>query len=681
MQYSLRQLNKIANLKQLKISEIINKLNLIGLEVDDIIDEKLGANQYIKNTSLVIDIPSNREDLLNENFLLDELATIFNFQLFNFWNNIKSNYHFLLNKQYKKHTTVLTKKIETSFTKFVTFVIQLEHFENITTPSWILIKLRNGGIPESESFVDNLLNLIIVEWGQTINVIEGQPSTFNLKRLNEDKNISSNINNPEILEKGTIILEDENGNIVNILGLVNIKEKKNNSNLYLECSFYDIHNNPLNLKTINTNLSYRYLRRTFLTNLKTAFQRLLTLLEIYTESRIIEVNSIVNSDFPILKEDKIITLTKKSAKKVLNINRYDINIFNQAGFKLVGQTNNILYFLVPTCRNDINREIDLIEEYSRFIGYKNFHKIAPNKQIQYTKNNKKSLAVIKQFFLNYGFNEIMTNSIYEYSKIEKESIKITNPLNKELAILRTSLLPNLVKTFESNLRSNIKNQKFFESGRIFKRFNNKLIEQDRFGGIFILDFQKQTKENVNEYFQAKGFIESLLLNFGYKNLNFVKITNNFNYYHPERSGLIEVNGVILGTFGELSPQYEKLIVNKQKVYLFEFNLNSFKSWRINSNIISYKNYSKYPAIVRDLSVKIDKNTNFTKLKEIASQNIKNLKNIQILDIYFDASQQTLVNLTLRLEFQSEIETLRTEVIEFEVTKIIENLKSNFEIEI
>ena len=149
-----------------------------------------------------------------------------------------------MNKQYKKHTTVLTKKIETSFTKFVTFVIQLEHFENITTPSWILIKLRNGGIPESESFVDNLLNLIIVEWGQTINVIEGQPSTFNLKRLNEDKNIFSNINNPEILEKGTIILEDENGNIVNILGLVNIKEKKNNSNLYLECSFYDIHNNP-----------------------------------------------------------------------------------------------------------------------------------------------------------------------------------------------------------------------------------------------------------------------------------------------------------------------------------------------------------------------------------------------------------------------------------------------------
>ena len=94
MQYSLRQLNKIANLQQIKISEIIDKLNLIGLEVDDIIEDNSTLSPYFKDTSLIIDIPSNREDLLNENFLLDELATIFNFQLFNFWNNIKSNYHF-----------------------------------------------------------------------------------------------------------------------------------------------------------------------------------------------------------------------------------------------------------------------------------------------------------------------------------------------------------------------------------------------------------------------------------------------------------------------------------------------------------------------------------------------------------------------------------------------------------
>ena len=237
----------------------------------------------------------------------------------------------------------------------------------------------------------------------------------------------------------------------------------------------------------------------------------------------------------------------------------------------------------------------------------------------------------------------MTNSIYEQAKFEKESIKITNPLNNELAILLNIFIINLVKTFESNLRSNIKNQKFFENGRIFKQFNKKLIEQDRIGGIFTFDFQKSIKENINEYFQAKGLVESLLKNFGYENLQFTKLQNDFNYYHPERSCLIKTNNLILGTFGELSPYFEKLMVNKQ-VYLFEFNLNNFKSWRTNSNIISYSNYSKY-TIVKDLSIKINKNINFTELKEIASHTINHLKNIQILDIYFDVNQQMLVNIT------------------------------------
>ena len=70
--------------------------------------------------------------------------------------------------------------------------------------------------------------------------------------------------------------------------------------------------------------------------------------------------------------------------------------FLQAGFKVVGKTNDKLYFSIPSCRNDINREIDLIEEYSRFIGYKNFNKIKPVKQLKYSKNTQKSLNIIKE---------------------------------------------------------------------------------------------------------------------------------------------------------------------------------------------------------------------------------------------------------------------------------------------
>ena len=50
MQYSLQQLNKIANLKELKLNDVIDKLNLIGLEVDEIFNEKLENNKYVDNT-------------------------------------------------------------------------------------------------------------------------------------------------------------------------------------------------------------------------------------------------------------------------------------------------------------------------------------------------------------------------------------------------------------------------------------------------------------------------------------------------------------------------------------------------------------------------------------------------------------------------------------------------------
>ena len=70
MEYSLYTLNKVANLESLTISEIIDRLNLIGFEVDEVFNEKLNTNKFIDNTRLLIKIPPNREDLLCEvNFL------------------------------------------------------------------------------------------------------------------------------------------------------------------------------------------------------------------------------------------------------------------------------------------------------------------------------------------------------------------------------------------------------------------------------------------------------------------------------------------------------------------------------------------------------------------------------------------------------------------------------------
>ena len=73
MEYSLYQLNKYAKLNDINLSDIVDRLNLIGFEVDDIFYERCTTDKFINNIRLLIEIPSNREDLLNEQLFLKEL--------------------------------------------------------------------------------------------------------------------------------------------------------------------------------------------------------------------------------------------------------------------------------------------------------------------------------------------------------------------------------------------------------------------------------------------------------------------------------------------------------------------------------------------------------------------------------------------------------------------------------
>jgi hypothetical protein len=77
MEYSLQSLTKQTELNEITLENIVNKLNLIGFEVDDIIVEPLVFNQFINDIRLLLKIPANREDLLTEILLLKEFSTIF----------------------------------------------------------------------------------------------------------------------------------------------------------------------------------------------------------------------------------------------------------------------------------------------------------------------------------------------------------------------------------------------------------------------------------------------------------------------------------------------------------------------------------------------------------------------------------------------------------------------------
>jgi phenylalanyl-tRNA synthetase beta chain len=683
MEYSLQSLTKQTELNEITLENIVNKLNLIGFEVDDIIIEPLIFNQFMNDIRLLIKIPANREDLLVETLLLNELSTIFSLKKYQLWKNLKNNYSFLLKQKYSQFYIYESSSIFSDVPNIAIYNIKLENFKPFLIPLWIKEKLKNFGY-SSTNDLNDILNLVCLEWGQQfdayfVNNQKNKTENFYCERLNETKLFIDIHKNQHILPSGTIVLKDSENNIVNILGISNPLIQIDNNlekSIVFESIFYDINLNLLNLSTINTTLSFRYLRKIFLNHLKFSFQRLLTLIEILNCSNTVKVEKYSNYSKNIeLKTTSILKIKKHSLLKTLNIENYNLSIFKKAGLKLVGNTRNELYFTIPNSRKDLLREIDLIEEYCRFVGYENFQEIIPKKEKNLSSLNKNKYRFIKEFFLNFGFNEIINSSIKEDKKISRYSILLNNPLNNDFFLLRTELVSKLIENFENNLRSGFLNNNFFEIGRTFQNINGKIVEEDKIAGIFQSSLKKEDSKFSVDWFINKGFFENFFKIFGYQNVSSESLISSFEIFHPNRSIIFKSNNNILGIFGEIHPKFNFKI----PVYLFELNLKEFSEWRQTSTIPTYKEYSKYPSIIKDLSFIIDKTINFESLKSIVQRNCKHLKNIYFFDIYFDPTNQKKVNIGIRLEFQSFLETLTNEQIENEIKNLKQILVNDLEI--
>jgi phenylalanyl-tRNA synthetase beta chain len=694
MEYSLHTLNKVADLQSLKLSEFIDRLNLIGFEVDEIYNETLYTNRFLDNTRLLIKIPPNREDLLNEKNFLNELSTIFSFNLFKNSKQLSKDYSSIIqqiyNEQKEFEYITINSKLISPFTEqrsneVKILMLELENFENFQCPLWIQNKLKDSGLSYKNT-IDDLISLVKLEWGQSINYLNFNKELYNfsVEQLIEPliyKDQNQNIYN---LTPGTLVIKDQQNNIHSVLGLFNTSQDLFNSSkkLLLECIYYDIHSNHLLLNPLDNKISLRYLRSMSLINFKSAFKRLITLIELTSnakvKSRIYSTQTKSNS----LKYFKILTLRKNLLKKFLNLNSIDLKIFTSAGFILKEEKEEELIFSIPIQRNDLTREIDLIEEYSRFIGYENFKPILPLKFNRYLPFKAKNINLIKQVMLSNGFQEVITNPLHDITKQKENSILIQNPLNQEFTCLRLSLIDKLVGIFENNLKFRNYTTKFFELGRVFKKEvnNNSFKEIDKLGGIFQLGQYKKIDESSREWLIAKGFIENLLLHFAYKDITFEKIVSQNDYFHPTKTVLVKVNQKTLGIFGEITPKIENLKYSKFATYIFELNLSYLTNKRLKSTIPNFEAFYKYPNIIKDISFSISKNINFYDLKKLASSTSKFVKHAEFFDIYFAQNQQNIVNIGLRLNFQPQSSSFTNEVIDEEIIKIKNVLISYFNAE-
>ncbi|MGL2466678.1 phenylalanine--tRNA ligase subunit beta [Helicobacter pylori] len=356
-------------------------------------------------------------------------------------------------------------------------------------------------------------------------------------------------------------------------------------------------------------------------------------------------------------------------------------ILKNLGFKVSAKEPNskppILEVVAPNFRHDIKTIQDIAEEILRFVGIDNLvskplHCISSkNSNPHY--DTHRFFENLKHKALACGFKEVIHYVFYSKEKQQKlgfevleDSLELQNPITTDLNTLRTSLVCGLLDASLRNKNLGFKSIALYEKGSVY---NSKREEIQKLG-FLVSGLQKK-----ESYPDAKGkawdfysFAECVSKVIG--DFSLEKLTAQTPINHPYQSAKIIQNHEIIGVIAKIHP---KII---QEWDLFESYYAEIDASKLKRPTMLLKPFSIYPSSVRDLTLIIDENTAFSRIKKaLKDAQIPNLSEILPLDIFKESDNA--IALSVRCVIHSLEKTLNDEEVNSAVQKVLEILEKEF----
>ncbi|GAA8491012.1 phenylalanine--tRNA ligase subunit beta [Helicobacter pylori] len=357
------------------------------------------------------------------------------------------------------------------------------------------------------------------------------------------------------------------------------------------------------------------------------------------------------------------------------------SILKNLGFKVSAKEPNskpqILEIVAPNFRHDIKTIQDIAEEILRFVGIDNL--ISKPLDSVSSKNSNphydthRFFENLKHKALACGFKEVIHYVFYSKEKQQKlgfevleDPLELQNPITTELNTLRTSLVCGLLDASLRNKNLGFKSIALYEKGSVY----NAKREEIQKLGFLVSGLQKK-----ESYPDAKGkawdfysFAECVSKVIG--DFSLERLTAQTPINHPYQSAKIIQNNEIIGVIAKIHP---KVI---QELDLFESYYAEIDAFKLKRPAMLLKPFSIYPSSVRDLTLIIDENTAFSRIKKaLKDAQIPNLSEILPLDIFKESNNS--IALSVRCVIHSLEKTLNDEEVNSAVQKALEILEKEF----
>lgn len=638
--------------------KLAHKLTMAGLEVEKI--ETVGTD-----TVFELEITPNRPDCLNHLGLAREVSAILNKPLKT--PKVKS-------LKIPRKKTDITIGDKNDCARYIGTVI-----ENVSvgaSPSWIKERLGAIGLRSVNNIVD-ITNFCLMETGQPLHAFDYDKligGKIVVRRAKEGEVITTIDGVERKLNPSILVIADVK-RAVAIAGIMGGKDTEvtgSTKNILLESAYFD----PILIRRgaralgLTSDSSYRFERGVDMTTVQQASLRAITLICEHAKGAVSAAADIYPKKVTV--SAKSIDITKHQVETMLGaaipLSKCK-SILEKLGFKVSAKKDS-LKVSAPSFRGDIRREVDLLEEIARVIGYDNLPTSLPEIKASGIPENKNRILRerLANSFAALGFNEAINFATINKKSLERTklesltALKIKNPLTAEQELMRPSLFPSLLSLTATNINKGQKDLRFFEVGKIYPAAGTG--ERETLGVVLTgrrhHDWRSLEKTDI-DFYDMKGAIESALAKIGVENAVFSPAQKDF--LKNGQCATIAIDGQEIGLLGSVAGDVLAAWDIKQKnIWCAEINLETlFKHAKSKTK---YEPLGEFPSITRDISLAVKKDVSFEAIRKCAFETIPQfLVAVKFVEEYLgDKIPAGHRGMTISLVYQSSSRTLREDEI-------------------
>ncbi|MCF6138171.1 phenylalanine--tRNA ligase subunit beta [Pseudalkalibacillus berkeleyi] len=567
------------------------------------------------------------------------------------------------------------------------------------SPEWMQSRLIAAGIRPINNVVD-ITNYVLIEYGQPLHAFDydrfGSKEVV-IRRASSGEEIVTLDDETRKLEADHLVIT--NGSVpvavAGVMGGADSEVTDQTTTVLLESAYF----NPSIVRQASKDLglrsesSTRFEKGIDRNRVFEAASRAAQLLEEIAGGEVLEG---IVEDGPRHVDCYKVSVSASRANKVLGTsinNDAIIEIFNRLGFSYEVE-GDVFHVEIPTRRPDITLEEDLIEEIGRIYGYDLIPATLPVGSTTPGELNsaQKKRRLVRRYLEGAGLYQAITYSLTTKSKANQYSGKETNgkleyvsvsmPMSEERAVLRRTILPQLIEVVQYNQNRQMNDVAIFEVGSTYVTEQTELKElptehqklAGAFSGLWRSHPWQQEKKQV-DFYVVKGILDGLFAKLG--------LSDRVEYqqakregFHPGRTAILLLDGKQIGVVGQLHPADQK-DWDVKETYLFELDLDEL--FHADVPPVIYNALPRYPSITRDIALILDQDVQAGDVQTgIKAAGGELLKHVSIFDLYEgEHMDEGKKSVAYSLTYYNPEKTLTDEDVEKVHHKVIEHVKDQF----